>query len=72
MPYAPKWEQLEKETERECLVGYKDVYFYELSANINLLAFTVKGSNFNELERRGLHEKHEVATWKFGTISVFP
>jgi hypothetical protein len=36
-----------------------------------MLALIIKGLNFDEFKWRGLHEKHAVATWSFGTISTF-
>jgi hypothetical protein len=37
----------------------------------NFVALTAEGFNFGEFKSSGLHEKHAVATWNLGTISVF-
>jgi hypothetical protein len=36
----------------------------------NYMALTAMGPNFDEFKSGGLHEKHAVATWNVGTISV--
>jgi hypothetical protein len=37
----------------------------------NFADATAKGPNFDEFKSERLHEKHAVATWNLGTISIF-